>query len=123
LQWRHFGAAYTDMHADYTGQGVDQLRDCIEKIKNSPEDRRIVLTAWNPADLDKMALPPCHMFCQFYVANGELSCQVSVGVLVFMGIDCCCAVVLHFCNHDTCKRGVINFCIQCCPFCMYFTRL
>jgi dihydrofolate reductase/thymidylate synthase len=87
LQWRHFGAAYTDMHADYTGQGVDQLRDCIEKIKNSPEDRRIVLTAWNPADLDKMALPPCHMFCQFYVANGELSCQVCVGVLAFIGLD------------------------------------
>lgn len=65
------------MHADYTGQGVDQLLDCIEKIKRFPEDRRIVLTAWNPADLDKMALPPCHMFCQFYVANGELSCQVS----------------------------------------------
>jgi thymidylate synthase len=87
LQWRHFGAAYTDMHADYSGQGVDQLRDCIEKIKNSPEDRRIVLTAWNPADLDKMALPPCHMFCQFYVANGELSCQVSVDVVAFIGFD------------------------------------
>lgn len=66
------------MHADYTGQGVDQLADCIHKIKTCPEDRRIVLTAWNPADLDKMALPPCHMFCQFYVANGELSCQVTM---------------------------------------------
>lgn len=76
FQWRHFGAAYTDMHADYTGQGVDQLMDCINKIKCSPGDRRIVMTAWNPADLDKMALPPCHMFCQFYVANGELSCQM-----------------------------------------------
>jgi dihydrofolate reductase/thymidylate synthase len=64
------------MHADYEGKGVDQLRDCIHKIKNSPEDRRIIMTAWNPSDLDKMALPPCHMFCQFYVANGELSCQM-----------------------------------------------
>ncbi len=64
------------MHADYTGQGIDQLRDCIDKIKHNPEDRRILLTAWNPADLHLMALPPCHMFCQFYVANGELSCQV-----------------------------------------------
>lgn len=76
FQWRHFGAEYKDMHADYTGQGVDQLLECIHKIKNTPEDRRIVLTAWNPADLDKMALPPCHMFCQFYVANGEVSCQM-----------------------------------------------
>jgi hypothetical protein len=66
------------MHADYSGQGVDQLRQCIETIKRNPEDRRIVMTAWNPADLDKMALPPCHMFCQFYVANGELSCLVCI---------------------------------------------
>ena len=76
FQWRHFGAAYEDMHANYEGKGVDQLKECINKIKNNPTDRRIIMTAWNPADLDKMALPPCHMFCQFYVANGELSCQM-----------------------------------------------
>eukprot|EP00448_Togula_jolla_P018061 CAMPEP_0170591302 /NCGR_PEP_ID=MMETSP0224-20130122/12331_1 /TAXON_ID=285029 /ORGANISM="Togula jolla, Strain CCCM 725" /LENGTH=486 /DNA_ID=CAMNT_0010915157 /DNA_START=56 /DNA_END=1516 /DNA_ORIENTATION=+ len=74
FQWRHFGAKYVDMHADYTGQGVDQLAECIRKIKEDPNDRRILLSAWNPADLELMALPPCHMFCQFYVANGELSC-------------------------------------------------
>jgi len=74
FQWRHFGAKYVDMHADYSGQGVDQLADCIHKIKHDPTDRRILLSAWNPADLNEMALPPCHMFCQFYVANGELSC-------------------------------------------------
>lgn len=74
FQWRHFGAKYVDMHTDYTGQGVDQLADCIKKIKEDPTDRRILLSAWNPADLSLMALPPCHMFCQFYVANGELSC-------------------------------------------------
>jgi thymidylate synthase len=67
FQWRHFGATYVDMRADYAGQGVDQLRECIDKIVNSPEDRRIVMSAWNPADLELMALPPCHMFCQFYV--------------------------------------------------------
>eukprot|EP00747_Dinoflagellata_sp_TGD_P182980 gnl/TRDRNA2_/TRDRNA2_37574_c0_seq1.p1 gnl/TRDRNA2_/TRDRNA2_37574_c0~~gnl/TRDRNA2_/TRDRNA2_37574_c0_seq1.p1 ORF type:complete len:531 (-),score=122.29 gnl/TRDRNA2_/TRDRNA2_37574_c0_seq1:202-1719(-) len=76
FQWRHFGAKYTDMHADYTGQGVDQLAECIKTIKNNPTDRRILLSAWNPADLSAMALPPCHMFCQFYVntEKGELSC-------------------------------------------------
>ncbi|KAL9244994.1 hypothetical protein vseg_018704 [Gypsophila vaccaria] len=74
FQWRHFGARYTDMHADYTGQGFDQLSDVIYKIKNNPDDRRIILSAWNPSDLKLMALPPCHMFAQFYVANGELSC-------------------------------------------------
>ncbi|KHG12223.1 Bifunctional dihydrofolate reductase-thymidylate synthase [Gossypium arboreum] len=76
FQWRHFGARYTDMHADYTGQGFDQLLDVIDKIKNNPNDRRIILSAWNPSDLKLMALPPCHMFAQFYVANGELSCQM-----------------------------------------------
>eukprot|EP01042_Synura_sphagnicola_P028320 gene28320-36543_t len=58
FQWRHFGAKYTNMHSDYTDQGIDQLQDCIHKIKNSPEDRRIIMTAWNPADLNLMALPP-----------------------------------------------------------------
>lgn len=78
FQWRHFGAKYKDMHTDYTGQGVDQLAECIDKIKNNPEDRRIIMSAWNPADLDVMALPPCHMFCQFYVdtKKNELSCQM-----------------------------------------------
>ncbi|ERN09120.1 hypothetical protein AMTR_s00014p00122790 [Amborella trichopoda] len=76
FQWRHFGARYTDMHADYTGKGFDQLLDVIDKIKNKPDDRRIILSAWNPSDLKLMALPPCHMFAQFYVANGELSCQM-----------------------------------------------
>ncbi|KAK4803235.1 hypothetical protein SAY86_001438 [Trapa natans] len=76
FQWRHFGARYTNMHADYTGQGFDQLLDVINKIKNKPDDRRIILSAWNPSDLKLMALPPCHMFAQFYVANGELSCQM-----------------------------------------------
>ncbi|KAL0366092.1 UNVERIFIED_CONTAM: Bifunctional dihydrofolate reductase-thymidylate synthase 1 [Sesamum radiatum] len=76
FQWRHFGARYTNMHADYTGQGFDQLLDVIDKIKNKPDDRRIILSAWNPSDLKLMALPPCHMFAQFYVAKGELSCQM-----------------------------------------------
>jgi dihydrofolate reductase/thymidylate synthase len=66
------------MHTDYTGKGVDQLAECIDKIKNNPEDRRIIMSAWNPADLNAMALPPCHMFCQFYVDTNknELSCQM-----------------------------------------------
>uniref|UniRef100_A0A7S2MDM9 Bifunctional dihydrofolate reductase-thymidylate synthase n=1 Tax=Octactis speculum TaxID=3111310 RepID=A0A7S2MDM9_9STRA len=76
FQWRHFGAQYTDMHADYSGQGVDQLAKAIDAIKNNPTDRRILVSAWNPAALDEMALPPCHMFCQFYVADGALSCQM-----------------------------------------------
>ncbi|KAI9821281.1 MAG: Thymidylate synthase [Pycnora praestabilis] len=68
FQWRHFGAEYKDAKTDYTGQGVDQLAEVIDKLKNKPYDRRIILSAWNPADLKKMALPPCHMFAQFYVS-------------------------------------------------------
>ncbi|XP_038665131.1 thymidylate synthase [Scyliorhinus canicula] len=76
FQWRHFGAEYKDMHTDYSGQGIDQLEYVIETIKNNPEDRRIIMCAWNPKDLPQMALPPCHALCQFYVVNGELSCQL-----------------------------------------------
>ncbi|KIJ12894.1 hypothetical protein PAXINDRAFT_82086 [Paxillus involutus ATCC 200175] len=67
FQWRHFGADYVDCDADYTGRGVDQLQECIDKIRNNPTDRRIILSAWNPAAIPDMALPPCHMMCQFYV--------------------------------------------------------
>lgn len=48
FQWRHFGAEYKDMYADYTGQGIDQLADVIHKIKTNPDDRRIIMSAWNP---------------------------------------------------------------------------
>lgn len=48
FQWRHFGATYDNMHTDYVGQGVDQLADVIHKIKNNPDDRRIIMSAWNP---------------------------------------------------------------------------
>lgn len=68
FQWRHFGAEYVDCDADYTGKGVDQLQEVIKKLKTNPYDRRIILSAWNPPDFPKMALPPCHVFCQFYVS-------------------------------------------------------
>jgi thymidylate synthase len=62
-QWRNFA-------------GVDQLKEVIQQIKNQPNSRRIILSAWNPKELSEMALPPCHTFMQFYVANGELSLQL-----------------------------------------------
>lgn len=51
FQWRHFGAEYTDMHADYTAKGVDQLAEVIHRLKTNPEDRRMIMTAWNPAGM------------------------------------------------------------------------
>ncbi|OBA24360.1 thymidylate synthase precursor [Metschnikowia bicuspidata var. bicuspidata NRRL YB-4993] len=71
FQWRHFGAEYKSCDDDYTGQGFDQLQDVIHKLKTNPYDRRIIMSAWNPPDFAKMALPPCHVFCQFYVSFGS----------------------------------------------------
>ncbi len=76
FQWRHFGAEYKDCNTDYTDKGIDQIKEIIYKIKNAPNDRRIILSAWNPCDLSKMALPPCHVLAQFYVNGNELSCQM-----------------------------------------------
>lgn len=89
FQWRHFGAKYTNMYDNYEGKGIDQLKDVIYKIKNTPDDRRIIMSAWNPTDLDKMALPPCHIFVQFWVDTNkkelhsqmyQRSCDVGLGV-------------------------------------------
>jgi len=78
FQWRHFGAEYKDRHTDYSGKGYDQLQWLINEIKENPSSRRLILSAWNPAALDQMALPPCHILCQFYVNQKEntLSCQL-----------------------------------------------
>lgn len=75
FQWRHFGAKYKTCHDNYTNQGIDQLANVIETLKTNPFDRRIIISAWNPMDLDKMVLPPCHCFTQFFVnSKMELSC-------------------------------------------------
>jgi thymidylate synthase len=83
FQWRHFGADYVDCKADYIGQGIDQINGIVEQLKTDPFSRRIFLSAWNPADLKKTVLPPCHVSAQFYVSEPkepgeplELSCQV-----------------------------------------------
>ena len=87
FQWRHFGADYTNMKENYEGKGVDQIHNIIEQITNNPDSRRIILCAWNPKDIKKMALPPCHMMAQFYVCNNELSCQMyQRSADVFLGL-------------------------------------
>jgi dihydrofolate reductase/thymidylate synthase len=76
FQWRHFGADYKTMHDDYEGQGVDQLANLINEIKKNPSSRRLVMSAWNAKDLKLMALPPCHVLCQFYVTHNKLHLQM-----------------------------------------------
>lgn len=76
-QWRHFNAKYKDQNTDYTNQGIDQIKQVLELLKNDPMSRRILLSAWNPSQLSEMNLPPCHMMAQFYVsADKKLSCQM-----------------------------------------------
>jgi len=78
-QWRHFNASYGTCNDDYTGKGVDQLEYIIKCLKdpNERSSRRLIMSAWNPCQLDEMALPPCHVLVQFNVTNGsKLSCAL-----------------------------------------------
>lgn len=78
-QWRSWPAK--------DGGTIDQISQLVEQIKTNPDSRRLMVTAWNPADVDRMALPPCHCLFQFYVAEGKLSCQLyQRSADVFLGV-------------------------------------
>jgi thymidylate synthase len=78
-QWRSWPAR--------DGSAIDQLSDVIARIRKTPDSRRLIVTAWNPADVDRMALPPCHCLFQFYVADGKLSCQLyQRSADIFLGV-------------------------------------
>ncbi|MCC5935827.1 MAG: thymidylate synthase [Lunatimonas sp.] len=78
-QWRHW--------PDGKGGEIDQIKNLIHQIKNNPNSRRLIVSAWNVADVDQMALPPCHLLFQFYVAEGKLSCQLyQRSADVFLGV-------------------------------------
>jgi dihydrofolate reductase/thymidylate synthase len=71
--FRHYGAKYINCKADYSGKGIDQLSNAIKMIRNRPMSRRIIIDLWNATELNKMALPPCHLLYQFYVTPAVLS--------------------------------------------------
>jgi len=78
-QWRHWRTP--------DGREVDQIRQVLESLQKKPDSRRHIVSAWNPADVDKMALPPCHALFQFYVADGRLSCQMyQRSADIFLGV-------------------------------------
>jgi len=78
-QWRSWPAA--------DGRHIDQISQVVEQLKNNPDSRRIIVSAWNVGEIDNMALPPCHAFFQFYVAEGRLSCQLyQRSADIFLGV-------------------------------------
>jgi thymidylate synthase len=78
-QWRSWPAA--------DGRHIDQIREVVEALKHNPDSRRIIVSAWNVGELDRMKLPPCHAFFQFYVADGKLSCQLyQRSADIFLGV-------------------------------------
>lgn len=78
-QWRSW--------ATPDGRTIDQIKIAVDQLKNNPDSRRIIVSAWNVSDLDKMALAPCHAFFQFYVADGKLSCQLyQRSADIFLGV-------------------------------------
>ena len=87
-QWRSWASPKGESPSS-TGQGhsIDQIREVVETLKTNPDSRRMIVTAWNPADLPEMALAPCHCLFQFYVADGRLSCQLyQRSADVFLGV-------------------------------------
>ena len=82
-----YGASWRNFGGDYDHPGVDQIREVLFSLKNNPDSRRHIVCAWNPMALREMALPPCHCLFQFYVENGQLSCQLyQRSCDVFLGL-------------------------------------
>lgn len=105
FQWRHFNAPYQNYDSDYNNKGVDQLKKIVEKLKIDPNDRRMIVSAWNPLMLDEMALPPCHYLFQVTVINGKLNLmwnQRSVDVMLGLPFNIASyALLLHLLAQET----------------------
>ena len=107
-QWRHFNAEYVDCHSDYSGKGIDQLNNVINDLKNpsTRSSRRHIITAWNPCQLDEMALPPCHILMQFNVRDNKyLSCA-----LMQRSIDTCIGAPINIASYSFLTHIIAKHC-------------
>jgi thymidylate synthase len=90
MKWGNLGPVYGYQWRNWptpNGEHVDQIKQIIHQIQNNPDSRRIIVNAWNPGQIGEMALPPCHAFFQFYVADGKLSCQLyQRSADIFLGV-------------------------------------
>ncbi len=104
-QWRHFDAPYYNFDTDYTDQGVDQLKNVVETLKTKPYDRRMIVSAWNPAMMKQMALPPCHYSFQVTVLDGKVNLmwnQRSVDTMLGLPFNIASyALLLHLLAKET----------------------
>jgi len=108
---RVYGAQWRDWRCE-NGARIDQIDNLIGQIKKNPNSRRLIVSAWNPAEIEKMALPPCHVLFQFYVQDGELSCQLFQRCAdLFLGVPfniASYALLTHLLAH-VCGLGVGEF--------------
>ena len=105
-KWGELGPVYGHQWRSWPGPNgaVDQLKQVLEDLRQNPDSRRHIVSAWNPGYIDQMALPPCHAFFQFYVAEGKLSCQLyQRSADIFLGVPfniASYALLVHFMAHD-----------------------
>jgi thymidylate synthase len=105
FQWRHFNAKYESYDTDYKDKGIDQLKKIVETLKTNPRDRRMIVNAWNPLQLDEMGLPPCHYSFQVTTINGKLNLmwnQRSVDTMLGLPFNIASyALLLHLLAKET----------------------
>lgn len=107
-QWRDWEVRHSDGQVTH----FDQIKNVISRIKTNPDDRRLIVSAWNVSDIGKMALPPCHLLFQFYVANNKLSCQMyqrSADVFLGVPFNIASYALLTHMVAQVCELGVGDF--------------
>lgn len=119
--WNHDSVHHEDgsetlLNAKILVSHIDQIKNVVDKIKNNSNDRRMIVSAWNPGELDNMALPPCHMMMQFYVRNGYLDCQMyQRSVDTFLGLPynmASYAILMHIIANETgLTPGILTMCL------------